>query len=88
MSDLSKRMRPRVAPAPAKRAAEAFRSPSDDMRRVTVYLVREDEAAEVKRLAEAVLSGASLRGLARDLRQRGVPNAAGRVRWTNKDVAS
>ena len=38
MSDLSKRMGPRVASTPAKRAAEAFRSPSDDMRRVTVYL--------------------------------------------------
>ncbi len=38
MSDLSKRMAPRVKAAPAKRAAEAFRSPSDDMQRVTVYM--------------------------------------------------
>lgn len=38
MSDLSKRMAPRVTTAPAKRAAEAFRSPADDMQRVTVYM--------------------------------------------------
>ncbi|MGB0973227.1 MAG: hypothetical protein ACPGVG_20075 [Mycobacterium sp.] len=38
MSDLSKRMAPRVASAPAKRAAEAFHSPADDMQRVTVYM--------------------------------------------------
>jgi hypothetical protein len=38
MSDLSKRMAPRVTTAPAKRAAEAFHSPADDMQRVTVYM--------------------------------------------------
>ena len=38
MSDLSKRMAPRVTTAPAKRAAEAFHSPADYMQRVTVYM--------------------------------------------------
>ncbi len=38
MSDLSKRMAPRVTTAPAKRAIEAFHSPADDMQRVTVYM--------------------------------------------------
>jgi len=38
MSDLSKRMAPRVTTAPAKRAAEAFHSPADDMQRVTLYM--------------------------------------------------
>ena len=38
MSDLSKRMAPRVTTAPAKLAAEAFHSPADDMQRVTVYM--------------------------------------------------
>lgn len=38
MSDLSKRMAPRVTTTPTKRAAEAFHSPADDMQRVTVYM--------------------------------------------------
>ena len=38
MSDLSSRMAPRVKAEPSKKAAEAFRSPADDMQRVTVYM--------------------------------------------------
>lgn len=38
MSDLSKRMAPRVKDKPTQRAAEAFRSPADEMQRATVYL--------------------------------------------------
>ena len=51
MSDLSKRMAPRVTTAPAKRAAEAFHSPADDMQRATVYLPR----ATVRALKQAAL---------------------------------
>lgn len=40
MSDLSSKMSARVKTEPAKRAAEAFRSPTDDMQRATVYLPR------------------------------------------------
>ena len=51
MSDLSSRMAARVTTEPAKRAAEAFRSPADDMQRVTVYLPR----ATVRGLKQAAL---------------------------------
>lgn len=44
--------------------------------------VRDDEAAEFRKLADAVLSGQSLRALAVELRQRGVPGALGQIRWT------
>ena len=51
MSDLSKRMAPRVKDKPTQRAAEAFRSPTDDMQRATVYLPR----ATVRGLKQAAL---------------------------------
>jgi len=51
MSDLTSKMAARVKPEPAKRAAEAFRSPTDDMQRATVYLPR----ATVRRLKQAAL---------------------------------
>lgn len=38
--DLAARMKPRVQSRPAKRAAEAFRSPADEMQRVTLYMPR------------------------------------------------
>ncbi len=44
--------------------------------------VREDEAAEIKRLAEAVIRGQSLRSLALELNERGVPTVKGR-RWSS-----
>jgi hypothetical protein len=51
MSDLSSKMSARVKTEPGKRAAEAFRSPTDDMQRATVYLPR----ATVRRLKQAAL---------------------------------
>jgi DNA invertase Pin-like site-specific DNA recombinase len=44
--------------------------------------VRETEAAEVKRLAAAVIRGQSLRSLAVELNERGVPSVTG-VKWTS-----
>lgn len=44
-------MASRVKTEPAKRAAEAFRSPADDMQRATVYLPR----ATVRGLKQAAL---------------------------------
>lgn|GEM_PF-1860079 len=53
MSDLTSKMAARVRTEPAKRAAEAFRSPTDDMQRATVYLPK----ATVKALKQAALDG-------------------------------
>ncbi len=46
-------MAARVRTEPSKRAAEAFRSPADDMQRATVYLPR----ATVRGLKQAALDG-------------------------------
>ncbi|WP_125079704.1 hypothetical protein [Mycobacterium sp. P7213] len=51
MPDLSAKMAARVKTEPAKRAAEAFRSPADEMQRATVYLPR----ATVRALKQAAL---------------------------------
>ena len=51
MSDLTSKMAARVKTAPGRRAAEAFRSPADDMQRATVYLPR----ATVRALKQAAL---------------------------------
>ncbi|TXH19463.1 MAG: hypothetical protein E6R06_24325 [Mycobacterium sp.] len=51
MPDLSSKMAARVKTEPAKRAAEAFRSPADEMQRATVYLPR----ATVRALKQAAL---------------------------------
>lgn len=51
MPDLSSKMAARVKTEPTKRAAEAFRSPADDMQRATVYLPR----ATVRALKQAAL---------------------------------
>jgi hypothetical protein len=48
--DLAARMKPRVQ-EPAKRAAQAFRSPSDQMQRVTLYMPR----ATIRALKQAGL---------------------------------
>jgi hypothetical protein len=53
MSDLTSKMAARVKAEPGRRAAEAFRSPADDMQRATVYLPR----ATVRRLKQAALDG-------------------------------
>jgi 3-oxoacyl-(acyl-carrier-protein) synthase len=49
--DLAARMKPRVQSEPTKRAAQAFRSPSDEMQRVTLYMPR----ATVRALKQAGL---------------------------------
>jgi site-specific DNA recombinase len=49
--------------------------------------VRESEAAEIKRLAEAVISGQSLRSLARELNERDVPTVKGK-RWSQAHLRS
>jgi hypothetical protein len=49
--DLAARMKPRVQSQPGKRAAQAFRSPSDEMQRVTLYMPR----ATVRALKQAGL---------------------------------
>ena len=51
MSDLTSKMAARVKTEPGRRAAEAFRSPADDMQRATVYLLR----ATVRALKQAAL---------------------------------
>lgn len=51
MSDLTAKMAARVQTEPAKRAAEAFRSPADDMQRTTVYLPK----ATVRALKQSAL---------------------------------
>ena len=53
MSDLSSKMARRVDSGSAKRAANAFRSPADEMQRATVYLPR----ATVRGLKQAALDG-------------------------------
>jgi len=53
VSDLTSKMAARVRTEPAKRAAEAFRSPTDDMQRATVYLPK----STVKALKQAALDG-------------------------------
>jgi DNA invertase Pin-like site-specific DNA recombinase len=49
--------------------------------------VRESEAAEVKRIAHAVVRGQSLRSLAMELNQRGVMTVTGK-RWTSAHLRS
>jgi hypothetical protein len=51
MSDLTSKMAARVKSEPTRRAAEVFRSTSDDMQRATVYLPR----ATVRALKQAAL---------------------------------
>ncbi|KUH89809.1 hypothetical protein AU187_16060 [Mycobacterium sp. IS-1556] len=45
--------------------------------------IRPDEAAEIAKATEAIVSGVSLRSLVRDLNERGVPTATGRGPWTS-----
>lgn len=40
------------------------------------------EAAEIAKATEAILSGVKLRGVVRELNQRGVPTASGKTTWT------
>ena len=49
--------------------------------------VREDEAAEIRRLAHAVICGQSLRSLALELNERGVPTVKGK-RWASSHLRS
>ncbi|MGO9250171.1 MAG: recombinase family protein, partial [Mycobacterium sp.] len=50
-------------------------------------VVIESEAAEIRRIASAVVRGESLRSLALDLNQRGVPTATGK-RWGSSHLRS
>ena len=47
--------------------------------------VRESEADEIKNLAKAVIDGKSLRSLAIDLNQRGIPTVMGK-RWASSHL--
>jgi DNA invertase Pin-like site-specific DNA recombinase len=49
--------------------------------------IREDEAAEIRRLAHAVICGQSLRSLAMELNERGVPTVKGGV-WGSAHLRS
>ena len=49
--------------------------------------VREDEAAEIRRLADAVICGQSLRSLALELNARGVPTVKGK-KWASAHLRS
>ena len=49
--------------------------------------VRESEAAEVRRIADAVIRGQSLRSLALELNERGVPTVKGK-RWSSAHLRS
>lgn len=49
--------------------------------------IREDEAAEIKRLADAVICGQSLRSLALEMNERGVPTVKG-GRWASSHLRS
>jgi site-specific DNA recombinase len=44
--------------------------------------IRPDEAAELRKAVEQIVSGVSLRAIVRDLNARGVPTATGKGRWT------
>jgi DNA invertase Pin-like site-specific DNA recombinase len=48
--------------------------------------VRESEAAQIRRVAEAVLAGQSLRSLAKELNQRGVKTVTGKGPWTSSHL--
>ncbi|WP_192810052.1 recombinase family protein [Actinomadura rudentiformis] len=47
--------------------------------------IKPEEAAEIVRMANAVLSGVPLKAIARDLREREVPNTRS-LRWTSNNV--
>lgn len=44
--------------------------------------IRADEAAELAKAVEQIVSGVSLRAIVRDFNARGVPTVTGRARWT------
>ncbi|MGV9635743.1 recombinase family protein [Nocardia rhamnosiphila] len=48
--------------------------------------VRPEEAAEIVRMYEQVVSGVSLRQIVKDLNQRGVPTATGKGQWASPTV--
>ncbi len=49
-------------------------------------IVREHEAAEIRRLADAVIRGESLRSLAREMNERGVPTVKGK-QWSSAHLS-
>ena len=50
--------------------------------------VRETEAAEIRRIADAIVRGVSLRGLARELNERGIPTTTGSSPWSQAKLRS
>jgi site-specific DNA recombinase len=48
--------------------------------------IREDEAAEIRRWADSILAGVSLRQVTASLRDRGVPTATGGAAWDTQTV--
>jgi site-specific DNA recombinase len=50
--------------------------------------IRESEADEIRALADAIVRGVSLRSLAADLNQRGVPTATGNAPWSQAKLRS
>jgi DNA invertase Pin-like site-specific DNA recombinase len=50
--------------------------------------VRESEAVEIRAVADAIVRGVSLRSLARDLNERGIPTATGNAPWSQAKLRS
>ena len=50
--------------------------------------VRESEAVEIRAVADAIVRGVSLRSLAAELNQRGVPTATGSAPWSQPKLRS
>ena len=50
--------------------------------------IRESEAVEIRALADAIVRGVSLRSLARDLNQRGIPTTTGSAPWSQPKLRS
>ncbi len=50
--------------------------------------VRESEAVEIRAVADAIVRGVSLRSLARDLNERGIPTVTGSAPWSQAKLRS
>jgi site-specific DNA recombinase len=50
--------------------------------------IRESEATEIRRIADAIIKGVSMKSLARELNQRGVPTVTGQQAWSQGHLRS
>ncbi len=50
--------------------------------------IRESEAVEIRRIAQSITRGVSLRSMARELNQRGIPTTTGKRPWTQGHLRS